>query len=321
MLKSLFLFILCLFVIDAAFAQKRDTTVYYLNTAGKVVSTKDSADYFLVILPPDTSVDKSLFVVNEYYPNGRIKLITGSKTNNLDLKFQGSYIGYFPNGHKKNIGNYDNGEPVGDVVEYYPNGKLYNIKTYMQEKKLKYLECRDSIGAVLAENGNGKWVGFDGTFNKVDVEGQINNGLEEGEWHGRINDSVNFVYVYKEGHIVSSKSIEKSGVEHIFTQKEVLPKFKGGIDAFNKFLMHNIHYPYDAKVNNTRGRVIVTFAIDKDGTLNEAKVVRGIGDGCDEEALRVIKLSPAWIPGYQYGIPVRALFSIPIAFGMTQIRE
>ena len=61
-------------MINAASAQK-DTSLYYLTNSGKVVSTKDSADFFLLILPPDTSVDKNLFVVKEYYSNGKIRVI------------------------------------------------------------------------------------------------------------------------------------------------------------------------------------------------------------------------------------------------------
>ncbi len=90
MKKYLLLFILGLFAFNAAFAQK-DTAVYYLKNSGKVVSTKDSADFFLVILPPDTSVDKKLFIVKEYYSNGKIGLIGNSITNSLeDLKVPGA---------------------------------------------------------------------------------------------------------------------------------------------------------------------------------------------------------------------------------------
>src|SRR5579862_2218398 len=93
MIKYLSLFIFCSFVFNAAFAQKRDTSVYYLQSSGKIVSTRDSADFFLVILPPDTNVDKSLFIVKEFYKNGKIAMIGNSKTNTLtNLKLQGTQI-------------------------------------------------------------------------------------------------------------------------------------------------------------------------------------------------------------------------------------
>ncbi len=101
MIRYLFLFILALFVFNVAFAQT-DTAVYYLNNSGRVVSTKDSADFFLVVLPPDTTFDSKLFVVKEFYTNGKLKLISGSTGNSLEnLEFQGPYVAFYPNGHKK----------------------------------------------------------------------------------------------------------------------------------------------------------------------------------------------------------------------------
>ena len=123
MTKSVLIFILCLLAFKGTFAQK-NATVYYLKRSGNLVSTKDSADFFLVIQLPDTSVDKNLFIVKEYYRTGKIRLITGSETNTFPLKLQGSYITFFPNGHKMSINNFEDGKPIGDIIEYYPNGKF-----------------------------------------------------------------------------------------------------------------------------------------------------------------------------------------------------
>src|ERR1700721_2403363 len=113
MLKPIFLLTICLFFFREVIAQKRDTSVYYLKNSGKVVSSKDSADFFLVILPPDISVDKNLFIVKEYYKNGKVRLIGNSRNNDLNLKFEGTQICFFSNGHKMRISSYNNGVPVG----------------------------------------------------------------------------------------------------------------------------------------------------------------------------------------------------------------
>ncbi|MFI5140037.1 MAG: TonB family protein [Sphingobacteriales bacterium] len=324
MIKPLFLFILCLLVAGAAFAQKRDTSVYFLNTGGRVVSTKDSADFILLILPPDTVVDKNLFIVEEFYKNGKRRLITGSRTNDLNMKLQGLFIGFFPNGHRMKVSNYENGEPVGDQIEYYPNGKFYNkksyVKTFTEETELLLKDCKDSTGNVLAEGGNGKWIKFDSSFEKIEEEGQIENGHEEGAWRSKISDTVFLVNEYKNGIKVSSKTLDKAGKEikdpRIFTSVDQVPEFPGGLDEFMRLLVRHLDYPARARENGTQGRVIICFIVEKDGSLTDIKVVRGIGDGCDEEAVRVIKLSPRWKPGMQNGHAVRVAYSVPISFSL-----
>jgi len=74
----------------------------------------------------------------------------------------------------------------------------------------------------------------------------------------------------------------------IFTAVEQAPEYPGGVSQFNKFLSKNVRYPAAARENNTQGRVIVQFIVEKDGALSQVKVIRSIGDGCDEEAVRVV---------------------------------
>jgi TonB family protein len=326
MIKYFLALVLSILFLNIAFAQKRDTSVYYLKNSGKAVSSKDSADFFLVILQPDVSVDKNLFIVKEYYKNGKVRLIGNSRNDDLNLKFQGSQITFFPNGRKMRISNFEDGEPVGDVIEYYPNGKLYNIKSYLPDKSVLLTQCNDSTENVLVEHGTGKWREYNENFTAIDAEGDVVNGLASGQWNGRMNDSVNFeklfikgaliytskIYKYKQGSYNDSPDSLK-----IFTVVEKMPEFPGGIDGFAKFLGYYIRYPGDARRNGTHGRVVLNFVVERDGSLTNLKVYRGIGDGCDEEALRVMKLSPHWSPGMQNGIPVRVAFSIPIAFAIT----
>ncbi len=326
MLKPIFLLTICSLFCLEVFAQKRDTSVYYLKNSGKVVSSKDSADFFLVILPPDTNVDKNLFIVKEYYKNGKIGLMGNSITNTLNLKFQGSQITFFPNGRKMRISNFEDGGPVGDVIEYYPNGKLYNIKSYLTDKSILLTQCNDSTGNVLVEHGTGKWREYNANFTAMDAEGDVVNGLASGQWNGRMNDSVNFEKLFIKGELIYTSKIYKYKQSSyndnpdslkIFTVVERMPEFPGGIDGFAKFLGYYIRYPADARQNGTHGRVVLNFVVERDGRLTNLKVYRGIGDGCDEEALRVMKLSPHWNPGMQNGKPVRVAYNIPIAFTIT----
>ena len=98
---------------------------------------------------------------------------------------------------------------------------------------------------------------------------------------------------------------------------EVLPEFPGGMAAWSKFLSKNLRYPSIAQENGVIGRVTVSFVVERNGEMSTIKVLRGIGAGCDEEAIRVIKKSPIWKPGMQNGKAVRVSYVIPIVFQMN----
>ncbi len=100
----------------------------------------------------------------------------------------------------------------------------------------------------------------------------------------------------------------------IFVVVEDMPKFPGGEPALYRFLVDNVKYPKEAREKGIQGRVFITFIVEKDGSLTNFKVVRGIGHGCDEEAIRVAKMMPNWEPGKQRGKEVRVQFNLPIKF-------
>ena len=102
--------------------------------------------------------------------------------------------------------------------------------------------------------------------------------------------------------------------EEIFTIVEKMPEFPGGTEKLFKYLGQNIEYPPMAKDAGIKGKVYVTFVVDKDGSITDVKVLRGIGGGCDEEAIRVVKGMPKWNPGKQRGKSVRVQYNLPINF-------
>jgi len=99
-----------------------------------------------------------------------------------------------------------------------------------------------------------------------------------------------------------------------FVSMENPPKFPGGMAKFYKFLGDNIKYPEAAKKSNIDGKVFVSFVVEQNGALNDIKIDRKLGYGTDEEAVRVLKLSPNWIPGTQNGKAVRVKYNLPIRF-------
>ncbi|MDF2433068.1 MAG: periplasmic protein TonB [Mucilaginibacter sp.] len=116
----------------------------------------------------------------------------------------------------------------------------------------------------------------------------------------------------------SDQKVTEEDPNKIFTAGEQQPEFPGGVEAFYKYLGKSIRYPAVARENGTQGRVIVSFVCERDGSLTDIKVVRGIGDGCDEEAVRVLRSSPHWKPGIQNGRPVRVAYSVPISFTLSE---
>lgn len=113
------------------------------------------------------------------------------------------------------------------------------------------------------------------------------------------------------------KQVVEADPNQIFTSVEQVPEFPGGLEKFGAYLSKTIRYPAVARENGTQGRVICTFVVEKDGSLTDIKVTRGIGGGCDEEAVRVLKNSPRWKPGIQNGRPVRVQYSVPISFTLA----
>lgn len=103
-----------------------------------------------------------------------------------------------------------------------------------------------------------------------------------------------------------------------FTIVERMPQFPGGQEEMFKFIGANIKYPEDAVEAGVEGVVYVTFVVDKDGSIGGARVLRGIGSGCDDEAVRVVMAMPKWEPGMQRGKPVRVQYNMPIRYKLNE---
>lgn len=113
---------------------------------------------------------------------------------------------------------------------------------------------------------------------------------------------------------VKEQVIQQEAPKEIFTVVEEQPGYPGGDEARVKYLQENIKYPDEAKELGVQGKVFVTFVVEVDGSITDVRVLRGIGAGCDEEAIRVVRNMPKWIPGKQRGVPVRVQFNLPIKF-------
>ena len=107
---------------------------------------------------------------------------------------------------------------------------------------------------------------------------------------------------------------EKENPDEIFSVVEETASPKGGYPAFYKFVFDKIKYPAQARRMGIEGKVFIEFVVNRDGSIVDVKFIKGIGAGCDEEAVRVVQSAPAWSPGKQRGKPVRQKMVIPITF-------
>ena len=132
---------------------------------------------------------------------------------------------------------------------------------------------------------------------------------------------VNFDVDVQEETVIKEVVIEEAPVEEkadeIFDVVENMPTPPGGMEGWNKYLSKNLKYPTQARRMGIEGTVYVVFVVNTDGSIQDVGILRGVGGGCDEEAVRVVKNAPSWEPGRQRGRPVRVKMRLPIRFKLS----
>ena len=117
--------------------------------------------------------------------------------------------------------------------------------------------------------------------------------------------------------IITEEAPEEEDVDKVFTIVEQQAEFKGGMQKFYEYVGKKMKYPSQARRMGIEGKVFVQFVVERDGSITDVQAIRGIGAGCDEEAMKVIRESPKWNPGKQRGRAVRVRRVIPITFRLN----
>lgn len=329
-MRSIILFVLLFLGLGITQAQKKQN-VFFLKNSGKHVYSKDSADFIRVIQEPDSGTTD--FILVEQYVNGKVK--TRGFVSKFDpvLVYEGQLIKYRDNGNKESLTVYSKGEPVGKGYCFFNDGKINSVMNYdsvstffpklmpydfrMTPYRLEYYA--DSLGTVLVTGGKGHFKEHKKKSNGEDLieEGDYVNGLKEGLW---TETNASGTYWFKEkflrGAFLSGESF-KDGQTYFYSVENEIPAFKGGMERFYKYLSKKVRYPADAQRAKISGKVFLSFVVEKDGSLTEVNVDRGVSHSIDLEAVRVLKQSPNWIPGKQHGLPVRVKYNIPINFSLN----
>ncbi len=125
-------------------------------------------------------------------------------------------------------------------------------------------------------------------------------------------------YAHDQGIEIENEEAQKESNDFsrqkVYDIVEVMPAFPGGDYELIRYMEDNLDYPQEAKESGIQGRVFVKFVVEPNGNISNVEVLRGIGYGCDEEAMRVVQSMPKWIPGKRKGKPVRVSVTIPVKF-------
>jgi hypothetical protein len=222
--------------------------------------------------------------------------------------------------------------PTKDEFENFKNDKKYAIwidgknVPNIELNKYKPTEIASFSGSVILKNARTKkhpqpfqyWFFTNSYFNKNEMGKQKTNydGTEIAIWGTPVNDKLYQEYlsnikVTKETKEKQEKDeIDRQSGDYIYNAVEKRPEFPGGIQAFYDFVAKNYKMP---DVKDLKGKIFIQFIVEKDGSLSEIETMRDIGHGTGEEAVRVLKLSPNWVPGELDGEKVRVQYSLPIS--------
>jgi TonB family protein len=114
--------------------------------------------------------------------------------------------------------------------------------------------------------------------------------------------------------VTPTASNDSDTLDEIYAIVQVPPSFPGGEDALDEFISSNLKFPEAAMQKGIQGTVFVTFVVEKNGSVSNVRILRGLGFGCDEEAIRIVQSFPAWNPGTQRKKPMRVQCNVPIRF-------
>jgi TonB family protein len=325
LLTLLTLFVTCFGIVHA---QKKQN-IYFIKKNGKFADSKDSADYIRVIQEPDSG--SSNFILIEQYIDGRPKTVGTLSSFDPILIYEGQLLRYGKTGKKESLIDYRKGKVIGKAYFFFEDGRLHKILEYEDVKvdfdpfrpsfydqktpfhKLEYYA--DSTGTIMVDKGKGHIRKSNKSVKEEMIEeGDYLDGLKDGLWTETNASNTYWVREkFLKGKFLSGESF-KDGQTHIYAIQDELPTYRGGMEQFYRYLSGSVRYPADAQKYGITGKVYTSFVVEKDGSLAEVKVTRGLGYSLDDEAIRVLRQSPRWIPGKQRGIPVRVKYNLPISF-------
>lgn len=310
-MKTKLVFLL-LFLSKIALAQDSESAIKYLDSLGNP-ATKETFFRYKVFKKVNPEIES--YTLSTY--NNKNQLLSSfSYTDKNAEKLNGESIYYYANGNKQSLITYVDNKPIGKSFTWYENGNLREESLYFDlpwnnAKYHKMINYWNKKGEQTVTNGNGYVEAVDEFFEE---KGNYKEGYKDGKWAGKSSKS-SFTYeeTYADGELISGVSTEENGIKNEYTSLEIRPEPKKGMEHFYKFIGKKFSPTNSAYKNKVKGKILLSFIVDKEGKITDIKVIKGLGYGLDEEAIRVLSLYDDWNPALQRGRRVRCSYNIPIS--------
>jgi antitoxin component YwqK of YwqJK toxin-antitoxin module len=252
------------------------------------------------------------YEVKDFYKSGKIAM-SGSTTKRDKIIKTGMFVYYYENGNKKSVANYILDKKDGKYFEFYENGNKKEEGEYTGNKdepgknyKLNQYWDENSKHVIIDGNGNYSCENKTGYIETGKYENGFKDGIHEGK---NLKYNTSFVEKYENGKFISGTRTFTDNTKSEYFELEKKPVPKRGMEDFYKFIGKNYRLPNQ---QGLKGKVYITFVVEKDGKIAEPKVLRDLGYGTGTEAIRVVMAYDGFSPGEQRGQKVRCTFSLPI---------
>lgn len=286
-------------------------------------TTVDSAYYYAEY----KALDSGKAIKTTYYSsNSKVRSIEAVE---VEIR-EGKSTFFHLNGQIYYEANFSSNRLVGAVTYFYPNGTPQREEVYgsltknafenvIKQVGYSIMSYYDSSGRQLVTNGNGIAYEFVKTKAGLIKEfGKIINGLRDSTWVSHFADGkLNYVEQWDMGTLIKGKRYLVDGSEFDYAEVWKMASPKNGMADFYKWMGQRMVYPRSARRYGIEGKVFLEFVVRTDGSIADIRVVRGIGGGCDEEAVRVISASPRWLPGTKRGWPIDSRFFLAVVFKLN----
>lgn len=315
-MKILLTIILSAIILSAS-AQKKALITYFTKD-GKEVKSKDDYYFTRVIQPLNDGTANAL--LTETYRNGNPKKAGKILNNEGTIRFDGEVTYYYETGIKSKTETFSNNQIYGLSNIYNSKGDLKEQRNYFNEGLLKgsykLLQYVDSTGRKLLDENNSGFVAINYPNGNTEY-GNYLNGLKDGIWKStNFQKKEGYEDIYDEGIFKSGKTFAVDGTISTYEILERKSTYPGGSKAMGTFIAKNLRYPPAARENKIQGKVVVRLKINEDGSLSDFSIIQSLSSELDQEAIRVLKLIPGFLPGIKRGKAYSELMTFPFNFNL-----
>ena len=318
MKNKLYRFILLL-ITSLAFSQSPQNVSgkIFLDSSGNETSEGNHKTYRII---RNYSSDSNHYEINDYYKSGSI-LMKGLSYSKYKLQKNGSFIYYYENGLRKSISNYKSNRQVGKEFRFFEDGTIESEIEFIEdevgfEETYKIIQFWNKDRQHKVINGNGQYESYDITG--IPTIGQVRNGFKDGEWTGSAEyTGSKFTDLYKNGKFISGKIIDSTGRQLSYKMLINEGKPKKGFQEFQTHISKVLMKSKIVKSTKLSGKIYFLFTVEKDGSLTNLKVFKGLDERLDQEVLNTLKNSGIWIPAKIRGLVVAKEHSLPIVIAAS----